>query len=594
MGYNRGKLMKYRLQPLLIVTISLLILSLLLIQGIVLSYSMSRILSDNTYEMTVELLEQKNLRLNERIREIRDIALSIAINKEIQEILAEVDRKDYYQQIRGNKTVSIFLSAIANSRNDISQIFIVTDRMEVYNYAHANGLIEQSLVKDEAFFHATEANVEGILATSNFFIRNDSSDKYVATFFRKLQDSGNKELGTLCIILNDKVLRNLLQEETEYHSRRYSFIVTGDNRVISPFAENPAGINELLQKEEKFIEKKIGNQDRDSIRLNGNEYLIILTSPNSYNWRIAQLIPYSEINKEIGVVLRNIISIGLSCIFLTVIVLYYFSKGITRPLRNLIQQMGVVAAGTFNISMRREGIVEIEELNTCFANMTDRIHDLLEEINREHQKIRRAELAALQAQINPHFLYNTLDLINWMAIARNAHDISRTVSDLGRLFRLGLNKGLDITTVKNEIEHVRCYINIQRDLSGHEISFKEEYDPKIFGFQTIKLILQPLVENSCIHGFSEGRKNREVRIMGRIDEECIVFTISDNGSGVDFEYLNFQLRKQDRCENDGYGIRNVHDRIRMQFGDKYGIKYMPAQSGTFVEVRIPQISMEGQ
>lgn len=579
--------MKNRLKPLLITTISVMILLLLLLQGIVLSFSLSGLLSEKIYEMSAELLEQKNLRLEEKIGEIRNIALSVAINRDIISTLEDIDKDDYYQQIKLTKSISNYLSSISDSRDDISKIFIITDCIVVYNYANVNGLIEKELVKNLDFYSIITTELEGAISTGKKFIQNDSSDKYVATFFRKLLSSNNKELGILCVVLNEKGFQSIITDKGPTSSDRITYFLTKENDIISP----DSGFTEelhlgLYNENEPYLP---GLKNRQLLEYKGSEYLSIITSANAFGWRIIQLIPYSEINSAVPEILRNIIIIGLVCMGITLLFLFYFSKSITTPIENLIKQMHIVGSGTFSVSIKKERIIEIEELNSGFLQMTGQIQDLLTDIKLEHKRMRQAELTALQAQINPHFLYNTLDLINWMAIDRKANDISSVVSDLGLLFRLGLNGGKPLTSIRNEAEHVRCYMNIQSMLSERKIVFREEYNNDIMDLFTVKLILQPIVENSIIHGFKNRKKNGEITVSGKKVNEDIIFLISDSGSGVDSEYMNYYLENRSGQTEEGFGIRNVNDRIVMRFGSNYGLTYMPVETGTVVQVKIPQI-----
>jgi two-component system sensor histidine kinase YesM len=564
----------------------------LVIQGIVLSFSISDLISNKIYDTSTELLGQRNLRLNERLNEIRQISLSIVINNEIKEILEHASVRDSYQQIRDNQSISNLLSNVANSRKDISQIIIVTDRMSVYNYSNVNGLVEKNLVKDKKFFQYVTDKEEGIIATKENFIRYDSSDKYVVTFFRKLVSANNKELGTLCIVLNEKGLRNIVQEHTTKDSNKITFIIDKEGNVVSPYdngsMESGAIIKNFFQESERISNDKM----HQTVKINGEKYLVISTTPNTFGWKIVQFIPYAEIDEGISIILRTIIYIGLICFSFAVFFLFRFSKSIIKPIKELVQQMGVVGSGTFDVSIKDGYISEIEELNNGFEKMTLQIKQLLTEIDVEHQRMRQAELSALQSQINPHFLYNTLDSINWMAINIRAYDISKMVSDLGQLFRLSLNKGKDMTLIKNEIEHLRCYMRIQAYRYNNKFTFIEQYDPEIFQYQTVKLILQPLVENCLIHGFCKTKGEGEIKIEGRFSGNDIIFVISDNGSGLDSKSMNECLKENKSDSKGGCGIKNVNARIKIRFGQEYGLTYLTVERGTSVQIKIPQIQYE--
>lgn len=582
---------KYKMQPLLIYTISFMILLLLIMQGIVLHFSITRLVSDKIYDNSAEVLEQMNLRIYEKLNQVRQISLSIAMNNDVKRILEDENTQDPYEQILNNRFLNNHMANIINSIPHIKQIVILSDSANKYSSFGMNGLVLKESIKDKDFLSYLDDKNEGFIHTKQNFLQYDSADKYVITFFRKLVSDNKKEIGTLCIFLGEEGLREIINDYNIESSDKITFIINDKNKVISPFTDKDAHISQyVLQSTLSSSESPNSDKNMEVVTVNGQRYLTIITSPNPYGWRVVQLLPYNNIGRDITTILYTIIYLGIIFFFIAVLFLLYFSRSITSPIQNLITQMEAVGSGSFDICMDTQYTNEIGDLYNGFEKMILKIKQLLVEINQQHHKLRLAEFNALQSQINPHFLYNTLDSINWMAINIKAHNISKMVSDLGNLFRLSLNKGNTITFIEKEIEHLRCYMNIQSYRYNNRFTFVEDYDPEILPYCTIKLILQPIVENCLIHGFSSTKGAGEIIIKGFCDDYNIIFIISDNGIGVDSLAMNEYL-KSEPTNSDGYGGRNVDTRIKMQFGYEYGLTYLPTNAGTKVQVKFPKTPM---
>jgi len=208
------------------------------------------------------------------------------------------------------------------------------------------------------------------------------------------------------------------------------------------------------------------------------------------------------------------------------------------------------------------------------------------------RKKRKAELAVLQAQINPHFLYNTLESINWMALSAKQKNISRMVLLLSNFMRLSLNKGKNVYTIRKEVEHLRTYIEIQQIRHKNKFQVIEDIDENILDYYTIKLILQPIIENCIVHGFKNTMQTGTIEIYGGFDGEDILFTIRDNGCGMDDNTLKCIF---DKSDSKGYGIKNVNERIKLYFGEKYGLEIESSPGkGTTVKIRIPKCNEDFQ
>ena len=271
------------------------------------------------------------------------------------------------------------------------------------------------------------------------------------------------------------------------------------------------------------------------------------------------------------------------CLFLS----YYIPLSITRPIRRLTQVTDQVAKGDLTVRSDVTGGLEARVLSDSMNTMIDKINELLEQVKTEQVRLRKAEFELLQSQINPHFLYNTLDAIVWLAEAGEQKKVVSMVGSLSDFFRISLNQGQDILDVREELQHVRSY----QDILQYEICVPEE----LYSSRIPKITLQPLVENALYHGIKNKRGKGMIRIDGEMEDSDCILRITDNGRGMTPERLGQVregIRNRNACETEIYGLYNVNERIRLNFGEKYGITITSTYGeGTCVTVRLPEYTL---
>jgi len=237
---------------------------------------------------------------------------------------------------------------------------------------------------------------------------------------------------------------------------------------------------------------------------------------------------------------------------------------------------------------------EIGQLGESYNTMIDRISELINLVQIQEKSKRKVEIAILEAQIKPHFLYNTLDTIQWMAQEHNAQDVVDLVDSLTSMLRIGLSKGNEIITVRMELKHVESYLMIQKTRYEDKLNYSIQVEEQLMSCRVIKLILQPLVENAIYHGIKEKRGQGQIQILGQIEDGKIHFQVIDDGIGMTPEKLEQinQLLKQDGLQQNeiGYGIFNVNTKIKLNFGDEYGLSFHSIYGqGTIVDLWHPML-----
>ena len=249
--------------------------------------------------------------------------------------------------------------------------------------------------------------------------------------------------------------------------------------------------------------------------------------------------------------------------------------GILRPIERLRQVTGAVAHGDFEARAETTGPAEIAELSGSVNDMTVHLEAMVSKIKEDESKMRHAELRLLQEQINPHFLYNTLDTIVWLIESDSADEAVDMVVSLSQFFRLVLSHGAEYISIREEEQHIRSYLKIQQARYHDILDYEIDMDPSIYPYKILKLTLQPLVENALYHGIKYKRAMGKITITGRLRERRIVLKVQDNGVGMEPEKLAHLRREIERpCKDTegGFGLANVNERIRMYFGDYYGMQ----------------------
>ena len=291
--------------------------------------------------------------------------------------------------------------------------------------------------------------------------------------------------------------------------------------------------------------------------------------------------------------------VAFAAIFVLITALsYYIPLSITRPIRKLSEVTDQVAKGDLTVRSDVRTGAEVSVLSDSLNTMIDKIDELLEQVKKEQVRLRKAEFELLQSQINPHFLYNTLDAIVWRAEAGEQKKVVSMVGSLSDFFRTSLNQGKDIITIKEELQHSRSYLEIQQmryqDILNYEIYVPEE----LHRYLIPKITIQPLVENALYHGIKNKRGPGRIVISGRKEEDFLILQIEDNGIGMSKERLDQVkegMNQKIPTEKDIYGLYNVNERIRLNFGEKYGISIESIYGkGTVVSIILPYVDHKSE
>ena len=316
-----------------------------------------------------------------------------------------------------------------------------------------------------------------------------------------------------------------------------------------------------------------------------------VTSVEDSSWRVVGVSFVDElVNRSVREMIG--ISAGLAGLVLAAALLtsWILSRMLSRPLRGLASAMERFERDADHFSYRPvRGTREVRELSQSFGHMVLRIQQLMSTVRQEEINLRKTELKALQAQINPHFLYNTLDSIAWMCERGRNADAVNMVHALARLFRISISRGHELIPIAKEIEHAESYLQIQKYRYKNQFTYEFDVDPECLDYYCNKITLQPIIENSINHGLDLLVEEGRIQVEVLQDGEDILFRVRDNGVGMSQEQVDAIL-EQDPEDRTGIGIRNVNDRLRIYFGAPYGLNITSELDvGTCVEIRMPKV-----
>lgn len=323
----------------------------------------------------------------------------------------------------------------------------------------------------------------------------------------------------------------------------------------------------------------------------GQKRLNTVKSVANIGWKIVGVAYLDEMLTTRQEVNGYLIRVLIVVLVLVIIVSLILSSSLTRPIRRMERKMKAVERGDFSVELPIEGPLEVERLSRRFNLMVNKIRALMNEIIHEQEQKRRYELEALQAQINPHFLYNTLNsVVRMVGMSRN-EEVVTMITSLSRLFRISLSQGKTIITVREELEHAHHYLTIQQMRFKHKFRFNMEADEETLDCLTLKLVLQPLIENAIVHGIEYDMDEGQIEIRVYHEEAHLVLRITDNGVGMTEEQVARLLNGNAIVKSgagSGVAVRNVHDRIQLYYGDAYGLEFASElEEGTTVWIRIP-------
>lgn len=427
----------------------------------------------------------------------------------------------------------------------------------------------------------------------NLFVESNYQYDWVISLSRAVQITDGEEIkqGVLLIDLSYNGLKQVFSN-VSLGREGYLYLCDKEGNIIYHPRMQLLNSGRIQENSIKAASYRDGTYQEQYL---GNSRVVTIKSVGYTGWAVVGVTDSKSVS--LNTIKSNLFFVFLFLFFIIAIVCInsYISRKVSRPIQNLEKAVKEVEAGNLNMTIQAEGFFEVWHLGQSVQNMARQIKKLMDDIVTEHVSKRRSELDTLQSQINPHFLYNTLDTIVWMIENERQQDAARAVTALARFFRISLSRGKNIISVEDEAEHVRNYLAIQKMRYKNRFEYEIVVEEDVKRLATIKLILQPLVENAIYYGMEFMEGDGEIRIHAYLQEKELYISIGDNGLGMTEEMVERLMagKVTPSQKGSGIGIRNVNQRIRLYFGKDYGLHIMSEpDEGTLITVHLPAVFYE--
>jgi len=517
-----------------------------------------------------------------------ELLLDIANHDRVETFFDSVPKKEKEQSI-----INAYKD-IGRYKSDLEDIILLSlDNVNNLSIKNGEFVISSNTTSQEWYNKTVKGKGRSqIIPTHLEDYSSTSSGEPVITLSKLINNKESKPVGMLLIDISLERLQLMIEN-----------IGISQNAKVIVFDENGKVV--LSSDESEIMEQvsdkilSIGDDEviKKQITFGRQNTLVYCTSSDYTNWRIISMVPVNDISVFSSTSFIFILVIMVCWLILSVLLWGIVGKRISLMLHKIREKMNCVAEGAIVPCDKIKGPTEIRMLDIGMDSVVDRINSLMERNSFERKQIRMSELKALQAQINPHFLYNTLDSIVWLAEDSKLDEVITMTLALARFFRIAISKGKDVISISQEIEHIRNYLIIQSYRYENKFHYIIDVDREIINYKCPKLILQPLIENAIYHGI----KNREdvgtIKVFGSKEDSKVLFEVMDNGIGMKKEQLK-QVREYLDISNgetgkNSFGMKNVNDRIQLLFGPEYGVKiFSEFGKGTRVEIWLPVMDQD--
>jgi len=535
----------------------------------------AKIAEENASISAGQLLNQVTLNLNNYVGSMLEVSNLLDVNMGIN-------------RYTPGKELDDLMKVIVGTRTDIVSLMLFSEEGKLIGSMPKASLKANADVPREEWFSSIK-NKPGVFF-SQPHVQNLFAGKHnwVVTLSKSVfyyDSQGTLTQGILVVDMNFSSI-DMLCSRINLGKKGYVYIIDKHGGLVYHPQQQLLYMGLKSENSEKALGYISGNYIETH---EGKRRLITVRTVDNTNWRIIGVYYMDELITTNREIMDYAVWISLIGIFFVGAISTSITGKITRPIKELEKSMEEVEKGNYDITVEIKGEDEVMHLANTFNSMLSNTRDLMVQIVNEQEEKRKSELNALQAQINPHFLYNTLDSVVWMAENGKSDDVIVMVTALAKLFRISISKGRNIISVKEEMEHAKNYLIIQNVRYKNKFRYSITATDEVLELRTMKLILQPLIENAIYHGVEYMVDEGEIQISAFIEGEELIFQVKDNGLGMDEETLDSLLHKiVEGSEGSGVGVRNVHERIRIAYGNDYGLEIESEREvGTTVRIVQP-------
>lgn len=550
----------------------------LLPMGFILYTSISSIVLKEAVTTTETAVDKSGMYIDLYIDRLKAVSSLLSENPQLVSYLSNAKRDPLAKE----DLYRIIDTTIASDSFIKSVIIVSKDGQILSNERNLNMSMSSDMMKEQWYTSAVHSGSMPVLTSARMQEFSMDKDSWVISISREIKNTQGENIGVLLIDIEYKVIDDYLAN-LDLGKTGFSFIINDNSEVV--YHKDPVYFRDIAK--QNTLRNIVANKDSYDTKQNTLTHTYplknadwLLVGVSSQDGLLAIKKQLLQIFLLVGIVLQIIaaISVGL------------FAGRITAPFQKLEKAMQDIEYGLSEVPIDGKGCYEAQSLARHFNLMIQKIEKLMQEITEKEKYLRTSEINVLHSQINPHFLYNTLDTIVWMAEFNNSEKVIEITKALAQFFRLSLSGGKELTTVENELDHVRQYLFIQKERYGDQLAYDIICDDALVQMQMPKILVQPIVENALYHGIRGMARQGHIEIRAEESDSDILLIVKDNGEGF---YLT-QIDKNNSsnvAKLGGVGIKNVDERIKLYYGEAYGITIDSiVGSGTTVTIKIPQNS----
>lgn len=553
----------------LIINFMLISIAPSIVLGLLVSYSVTRIIEDQANEHTLQLIGKVNTSIEHVVSNMQNLTYFISFDPHVQKFLSQSDNElDSEEQYAASQ----FLQGFTTLYPEVAGI-LIADRVGTYMsndmYARTVKPLTEELWYKQAVDSKGIFTIVGHPVDRNVTTHTNYKPEEVVSVARAILEPTTQLVRG--VVLVDLKLRIIAEAAKDVRLGKTGYLMVIDHKGESIYTPSNPIINSFPLEWIKDQSSGTFSKDVDGRSLQ----FIYLTSPFT-NWTTVGVFPTTESATEVREIQFYVVSFVFLICMMGITASLYVSHTISRPIQQLQSFMHKAESGDLAVRHTSSRTDEIGMLGKSFNKMLIQLRKLLELNELQERQKREAELKSLQAHIKPHFLYNTLDTIHWLARKKGADDVAEVVEALSRLFRIGLSKGNEMIPLVDEMEHIHSYLKIQKTRYRDKLNYEIDIAPNTQQLIVLKIMLQPIVENAIYHGLKQRRGPGMIRISTKLEDQTLILMVEDDGVGMEPERL-LDLQTQLTSEiggqtySSGYGIMNVQARIKLTFGERYGV-----------------------
>lgn len=583
--FSRLEKLKPRgIQSTIMIVFSVISISIMLVLGIVLYLRFSNLSRQETVQSTQKLMEQTGESLEDYLGNMRQISNALYYN-----VIKEMDFSDQGKEIQ--RGMNLLYEA---NRDNLRSIAIYNNYGSLIAAEPVAAQKEDPDITKQDWYKQAMAEMENMHFSTphiqNLF--DDDSHRYywVVSLSRviDLTDGGTSRQGVLLVDMDFSGISRMLKQINTANNGQYYYLCDSNGQIIYHPRQMQISDGNYSENNKAVAARKEGVYDET---FRGEHRKIVVNTISYTGWKLVGVIPYSVFIHGMGNIRYFITVLMLLMAMMLVAINRVVSVRISRPILKLNDSVMEYEAGE-KPEIYIGGSLEIRHLAGSIQSSYEKIDTLMKEIVLEQNERRKSELDALQSQINPHFLYNALESITWMVEGEQNDEAVFMISQLAKLFRISLSKGKTVISVKDELQHAQSYMNIQKIRYKNTFSMVYDVEPELYSYCTVKLILQPILENAINYGVSSMDDCGEIRLTGRLRDGNVILSVSDNGMGMSAEEVSLVLTDSSRIHKHGSGVGlvNVNNRIQILFGKEYGLTVeSEPDEGTTISICMPAI-----